>query len=80
LTDPSFSPTLEELLGLLEQNPKQFPKKKGKLKGARAASLKFKKVSFRAVFVLDEASRQVLVLSLDPHDVAYQRATKRLKR
>lgn len=79
LCDPSFSPTLGELIAALEANPKQFSKKQGKLHDARAADLKFKNVTYRAVFTLDEAARLVFVLSLDPHDVAYTKATKRVK-
>jgi mRNA-degrading endonuclease RelE of RelBE toxin-antitoxin system len=77
LCDPSFSPTLGELISALEANPKQFPKKKGKLNGARAADLGFKGVTFRAVFVLEERSRTVFILSLDKHDVAYRNAVTR---
>ena len=79
LADRRFSPSLRELIDALSANPKQFPRKKGKLKDARAAGLKFEKVTFRAVFTLDEAARLVLVLSLDPHDVAYDRATRRVR-
>jgi mRNA-degrading endonuclease RelE of RelBE toxin-antitoxin system len=80
LADPAFSPTLGELLKELETNPKQFPKKKGKLKNTRAAPLKFKNVSYRAVFDLDETTREVFVFSLDPHDQAYARASRRTKK
>jgi hypothetical protein len=78
LCEPSFSPTLGELISALEANPKQFPKKQGKLKSARAAHLKFKNTMYCAVFILDEAARVVLVLSLDPHDEAYLKATHRI--
>ncbi|HEX3671229.1 MAG TPA: hypothetical protein VHT92_05935 [Candidatus Cybelea sp.] len=61
----------------LEENPKQFQKKKGRLRNARAADLAFQGVTHRAVFTLDEKAREVFVLALDPHDVAYQAATKR---
>lgn len=74
-----FTPTLRELVDALSANPKQFPKKKGKLKDARSADLTCENVVFRAVFVLDEAARRVLVLSLDPHDRAYTYATRRLR-
>lgn len=77
LENPDFSPTLTELIEKLETNPKQFPKKRGKLRHARAAGLKFRAVSFRAVFVLDEEARTVSVLSLDKHDVAYAKAEHR---
>jgi mRNA-degrading endonuclease RelE of RelBE toxin-antitoxin system len=80
LCDPSFSPTLGELISALEANPKQFPKKSGKLKTARAAELKFKGVTYRAVFVLDESARVVSVLALDPHDAAYKSAIARGRR
>lgn len=42
LSDKRFSPTLRQLIAALEAKPKQFPKKKGKLKDARAAELSFK--------------------------------------
>jgi mRNA-degrading endonuclease RelE of RelBE toxin-antitoxin system len=78
LDDTRFSPTLRELVDALEANPKQFPKKLGKLKNARAAHLRFTDVEFVAVFVLDEAARRVKVLSLDPHDRAYEKAVRRI--
>jgi hypothetical protein len=77
LCDPSFSPTLGELVSALEANPKQFAKKNGKLKNARAADLKFKNVTYRAVFILNEAARRVFVLTLDAHDAAYDVAIRR---
>ena len=75
--DPRFTPTLRELVNALRANPKQFPKKHGKLADARSADLKFENVTYRAVFTLDEAARIVYVLSLDPHDVAYKKAVRR---
>lgn len=60
LEDRRFCPTLRELVDALKANPKQFPKKKGKLKDARAAELSFKGVTFRAVFTLNEGTREVL--------------------
>lgn len=77
LLNPRFSPTLRELLDALAANPKQFKKKKGKLRDARAADLRFDNTTFRAVFILDEAAHVVFVLSLDAHDEAYRRATRR---
>jgi mRNA-degrading endonuclease RelE of RelBE toxin-antitoxin system len=79
LCDPGFAPPIRELIAALEANPKQFPKKKGPLKDARAADLKFKNVTFRAVFTLDEKTRIVFVLSLDPHDSAYDLAKTRIR-
>jgi hypothetical protein len=78
LDDARFSPTLRELVQALEANPKQFPKKLGKLKDARAAHLRFTDVEYVAVVVLDEVSRSVKVLSLDPHDRAYEKAVRRI--
>jgi mRNA-degrading endonuclease RelE of RelBE toxin-antitoxin system len=77
LCDPTFSPTLGELISALEANPKQFPKKHGPLKDCRAAPLKFKGKSFRAVFILDETARIVFILAIDPHDEAYDKAIRR---
>jgi hypothetical protein len=77
LCDPAFSPTLGELISALEANPKQFPKKHGPLKDCRAAPLRFKGKSFRAVFIINEAARIVLILAIDPHDEAYDRALRR---
>jgi hypothetical protein len=49
----SFHPSIRVLLGMLETDPKQFPKKDGKLKEARGAPLRFADgVEWRAVFVL----------------------------
>ena len=79
LRDIRFTPSLRELIDALAANPKQFEKKKGKLKAARAADLQFKNVTFRAVFILDEAARTVSILSLDPHDEAYRNAKRRFQ-
>ena len=79
LCDPRFTPPLRELIDALSANPKQFEKKKGKLKDARAAEMKFENVVLRAVFILDEAARSVYVLSFDPHDEAYAKAKARIK-
>ncbi len=78
LTCPDFVPTLKALVEALETNPKQFPKKQGRLKNARAASLKYGPVTYRAVFTLDEKTHVVKWLSLDPHDKAYAKAEKRI--
>ena len=77
LRDPGFSPPLRELLAALEANPKQFPKKKGPLKKARAAHLRFKTVTFVAAFAIDESAHAVFVLAFDPHDKAYRKAARR---
>jgi mRNA-degrading endonuclease RelE of RelBE toxin-antitoxin system len=66
------------LLRALETNPKQFPKKHGKLGTVRAADVRFRDgVVWRAVFSLDEATRTVLVQALGPHDTAYADAERR---
>jgi hypothetical protein len=73
-----FRPTIAQLQQQLEIDPKQFPKKKGQLRNARAAELAYAGVTWRAVFTLDEEGRVVKVLSLDAHDVAYERARRRV--
>lgn len=73
-----FRPTLAVVFRALETNPKQFPKKRGKLGGVRAAELRFRDgVVWRAVFSLDEVTRTVLVQALGPHDTAYADAARR---
>jgi mRNA-degrading endonuclease RelE of RelBE toxin-antitoxin system len=68
----TFEPSLVELENELKTNPKQYPKKKGKLAHCRAASLiRFDGVVWRMVFTLDEVTRIVRVLSLGTHDEAY---------
>lgn len=79
LDDSRFRPTLRELLEALKQNPLQFPTKRGKLKGARAASLRFAATSWRLVFVVNLSQRRVRVLSIAPHDAAYDRAQRRIR-
>ncbi len=78
LSNPNFTPTLADLIGELERDPKQFPKKKGQLQGTRAAELKYYNVVYRADFTLDEAARLVFIVSLEPHDKAYEKAKRRL--
>ena len=78
LTDPVFAPTLEKLIDDLQSDPKQFSKKAGKLKTARAAPIRFNKANWRAVFTLCESERFVLIIALGPHDVAYTDAARRI--
>jgi hypothetical protein len=64
----------------LASNPKQFPKKSGKLATMRAAEIRFADgVVWRAVFELSESERVVRVLALGPHDEAYEAAQRRSK-
>lgn len=74
----AFRPTLDALFADLERNPKQFPLKKGKLQGHRAATLRFNKtVVWRCVFIVDDAEAVVRVRTLGPHDEAYAKAERR---
>lgn len=76
---PTFQPSLLELERHLKTNPKQFPKKQGKLSKCRAASLvRYDGVAWRMVFTLDEKERIVYVLALGTHDKAYSAAEKRV--
>ncbi len=69
---------MSALLDALEINPKQYPKKTGELKGRRAAPVVFRDgIVWRAVFEIDEKRRVVRILSLGPHDRAYDDAKKR---
>jgi len=77
LDDPRFRPTVRALVEDLKRDPFSFPKKRGKLKNARAASLRFANVAWRVVFTINESRRLVRILSVGPHDVAYERATRR---
>lgn len=76
--DAVFRPTLSELLRALETNPKQFPKNRGALRHARAADVTYADgITWRAVFTLDDDTRVVRILSLAPHDAAYDEAKRR---
>jgi Txe/YoeB family toxin of Txe-Axe toxin-antitoxin module len=75
--DPRFRPKLALLIEDLKRDPFAFPKKRGKLRDARAASLRFANVAWRVVFTIDEQRRLVRILSLGPHDLAYERAERR---
>lgn len=78
LESDDFRPTIAALITALRTDPKQFPKKKGKLKERRAASIKFADgVAWRAVFSVDDATGIVRVLALGPHDEAYAKAERR---
>jgi hypothetical protein len=60
-------------------NPKQYPKKSGKLKTARAAEIIYADgIVWRAVFTLNEKARTARVISLGPHDEAYADAERRI--
>jgi hypothetical protein len=74
-----FRPRIAALIAALRMNPKQFPKKHGQLKDARAAGTTFIDGSpWKVIFVLDEDSRCVNVLTLAPHDTAYAEAKRRI--
>src|SRR5665213_2641395 len=74
-----FRPSIGELICTLETNSKQFPKKHGPLRDARAAEVTFADgITWRAVFRLDEETGTVYWLSLDPHDLAYKNAKRRM--
>jgi hypothetical protein len=50
-----FRPSIGELIDALETDPKQFPKKKGKLETARAAPVTYADgIVWRAVYTVDE--------------------------
>jgi hypothetical protein len=79
LIDPVFRPTLGDLVSALAADPKQFPKKQGRLKSCRAAEVVFQNGTvWRAVFTLDDAAKTVKVLALGPHDAAYRDAEGRV--
>ena len=76
-TDARLRPSLEELFAQLKTDPKQFPLKSGKLKGHRAARLRFAGNQWRCVFRVRETERIVEVQALGPHDAAYEEAERR---
>lgn len=79
LDSRAFRPPLRWLYRALQQNPKQFIKKKGALAHVRAANIRFADgVEWRAVFGLDEQRRTVHLVALGPHDVAYAQGKRRL--
>jgi mRNA-degrading endonuclease RelE of RelBE toxin-antitoxin system len=78
LENPDFRPLLGTLVAELRRDPKRFPKKSGVLSGVRAAPLRFRGRAWRAVFRVDERHREVHVVSIGPHDAAYQAASRRL--
>lgn len=73
-----FSPTIGELLEQLEIDPTVYPKKRGRLKKARAATLTIGGNVWRAVFKINEKQRTVLILAIDEHDTAYREAARRI--
>lgn len=74
-----FRPTLATLISELQRDPKQFPKKSGNLKDARAAPLRFRgREAWRAVYRIDEDACTVFIVALLPHDAAYAVAVRRL--
>jgi|GEM_PF-4622930 len=75
--NPDFSPTLREIRTSLETNPKQFPTKKGKLKAARAARLRYRGEQWRAIFVLDEMARVARWVGLGKRADVYAKTERR---
>jgi mRNA-degrading endonuclease RelE of RelBE toxin-antitoxin system len=78
LENEFFVPSLGELIEQLERDPKVYPKKKGRLKKARAAALAVGRNVWRAVFTIDEKARTVLILAINEHDAAYNEAMRRI--
>ncbi|HTV74789.1 MAG TPA: hypothetical protein VME66_13920 [Candidatus Acidoferrales bacterium] len=78
IANADFNPTIAELILELEREPKQFPKKTGKLSAMRAASLRYHTTAWRLVFVLDERQKLVIVIAFDRHDEAYRDAARRV--
>ena len=75
----TFVPTIRDLKNALASEPKQYPKKSGKLKDARAAHVRFADgVEWVAVYTIDEDERSIRVLSFGPHNRAYVDAEKRI--
>jgi hypothetical protein len=67
------------LIASLRRDPKQYAKKAGALRKARAANLRFRGgEAWRAVFMLDERARRVHIIALAPHDRAYEQALRRI--
>jgi len=76
---PLFRQTIGAIIEALKTDPKQYGKKKGTLKDARAADLRYNDgITYRAVFTIDEGEHAVDVLALDPYDKAYQVASNRI--
>jgi mRNA-degrading endonuclease RelE of RelBE toxin-antitoxin system len=78
ITNADFNPTIAELILELERDPKQFPKKTGKLAAVRAAPLRYRDAAWRVVFTLNEREKVVVVIALDKHDEAYRDAGRRV--
>jgi hypothetical protein len=78
LENRDFRPTLGALMSDLRRDPKRFPKKSGALRGMRAAPLRFRGRAWRAVFRVDDVHREVDVVSVGPHDTAYDVACRRM--
>jgi len=77
LENDDFEPTLFELLDELERDPKQYPPKRDKLEGARAAHLMYRGKRYVAVFDIDDDVLEVYLWALDEHDLAYRAAQRR---
>lgn len=76
---PLFRPPFADLIAELERDPKQHPKKAGELRGVRAARLTLANGNaWRVVYIVDEGTRTVDIISAGPHDVAYAEAMRRL--
>jgi mRNA-degrading endonuclease RelE of RelBE toxin-antitoxin system len=72
--DEDFCPTIEEVIAELKRDPKQFPKKHGRLEGIRAAPLRYRNAPWRIPYLIDEEQRIVTVITIDKHDAAYRAA------
>jgi len=73
LDNPDFVPPLVELLAAIQENPYQFPEKRGALAGARAAHLAFRGRTWRLIYDVDDYAREVYVLAIGEHDEAERR-------
>lgn len=60
------------------QSPYLTEKKRGRLKGCRAIEFTIGGVTYRGVYEIDETRRVLYFLAVGPHDVAYERAERRI--
>jgi hypothetical protein len=74
--DSDFNPTLAAVVAALEEDPKQFPKLKGKLASLRAAPMRYRGKNWGVPFALDESLRIVTVLTIEPIEEAYRTASR----
>jgi len=73
------SARIKAAIAAVFDNPYYKAPKHGPLKGCRALGFTLEGVAYRAVYRIDDGRRVIEFIAIATHDIAYQRASRRLR-